>query len=383
MEQVYLDNAASTRVDDRVVEAMLPWFSEGFGNANSAHSFGRKARAAIEEARAQVARALGARPEEIRFTSGGSGAITLALMQAAFARAEVSRRIITTPIEHRAVLSACQALADQGFEVVFLPVDSTGLVDPADFAREVQKGAALASIIHVQNEVGTVEPVAELGALAREAGVPLHVDAIQSFGHLPFTVGELNCDLLSLAAHKFYGPKGVGVLYVARGTRLQPGPFSAAGDNALHPGTENTPGIVGCGLACELAVKELPERRAHEQQLAEQLRQGVLKQVPEVRLGGHAELRSPAIVHFMFAGVEGTSLVQRLDMAGIACSTGSACSSGGTDLSHVLKALRLPREFARGAVRFSLGKYNTPTDIARCLDVVPQAVRALRRLATG
>ena len=373
---IYLDNAATTAVRPEVLSKMLHFFSEKAGNPSSIHTAGREARRAVENARRQVAAALHAEAREIYFTAGGSESDNWAVRCAA---AETGKKhVIASAVEHHAVLHSCRALEREGFRVTYLPVDENGLVSPDDVRRALTDDTALISVMAANNEVGTLEPIREIGRNAREAGVLFHTDAVQAAGAVPIDVNDWNADLLSLSGHKFHGPKGVGALYIRKGTRIRNLIEGGAQERGLRAGTENVPGIVGMGEALSLAAAELPEYTAHVTALRDRLIHGVLSAVPEARLNGHPSLRLPGNANFSFPGVEGESLLMRLDLAGIACSSGSACASGSLEPSHVLSAMGLSPDRARSSVRFSLGRDNTAEEIDRVLAVLPPIVEDLR-----
>lgn len=373
---IYLDNAATTAVRPEVLSKMLPFFTEKAGNPSSIHSAGRETRKAVENARRQVAAALHAEAREIYFTAGGSESDNWAIRCAV---AETGKKhVITSAVEHHAVLHSCRALERDGFRVTYLPVDENGLVSSDDVRRALTDDTALISIMAANNEVGTLEPVREIGQIARKAGVLFHTDAVQAAGTVPIDVNDWNADLLSLSGHKFHGPKGVGALYIRKGTRIHNLIEGGAQERGLRAGTENVPGIVGMGEALSLAAAELSEYTAHVTALRDRLIHGVLSAVPDARLNGHPVLRLPGNANFSFPGVEGESLLMRLDLAGIACSSGSACTSGSLEPSHVLSAMGLSPDMARSSVRFSLGRDNTAEEIDRVLAVLPPIVEDLR-----
>jgi cysteine desulfurase len=383
MRRVYLDHAATTPLHPAVVEAMLPYLRERFGNASSVHAWGREAREAVEAAREQVARLIGAQPDEITFTSGATESDNLAILGVAREQREARGRdhVITSAIEHHAVLHACEALQHEGFTVTVLSVDHYGLVDPDDLRRAITPRTALVTIMYANNEVGTIEPVTEIGRLCREAGVLFHTDAVQAAGHIPCRVDQLYCDLLSLTAHKMYGPKGTGALYVRRGVRLRPLQYGGGHEFGRRPGTENVAGIVGLGKAAELAAAEMAAEAERQRALRDRFIAQVFEQISDVRLNGHPVKRLPNNINLSFAGVEGESLLLNLDLAGIACSTGSACSSGTTEPSHVLQALGVPYEVIRGSLRFTLGRDTTADDLDYTLETLVEVVGRLRALS--
>ncbi len=381
MRLVYLDHAATTPVHPEVAEAMRRCLLEVWGNPSSLHARGREARLAVEEARAQVAALVGAEPREILFTSGGTEADNLAVLGVARQRRGKGNHVITSAVEHHAVLHACEALAREGFRVTVLPVDEHGLVDPDDLRRALTDDTVLVSVMLANNEVGTIQPIRELAAVARERGVPFHTDAVQAAGQIPVDVRELGVDLLSLSGHKFYGPKGVGALYVRRGLRLDPLLYGGGQERRLRPGTENVPGIVGLGKAAELARQELEARAAHARALRDRLLAGLLERVPDLVLNGHPERRLPNNLNVSILGVEAESVLLNLDLKGVAASSGSACSAGSVEPSHVLKAMGLPEERTHGALRLTLGRGNTEEDVDYVLEVLPPIVEKLRRLS--
>ena len=392
MNRVYLDHNATTAVEPEVLDAMLPYLSGEFGNAASIHTFGQKARAAVETAREQVAALLGARPQEIVFTSGGTEADNHAIfgVVAALVSWPVIRsanpvaiahlkHIITSSIEHEAVLNTCQALEKQGVAVTYLLVDRNGLISPTAVRRAIRKETVLITVMHANNELGTVQALAEIGRIAEEADVYFHTDAVQSAGKLPIEVNALRLDLLSLSGHKFYAPKGIGALYIRGGTRLQQLLYGGHHQRGFRPGTENVAGIVGMGKAAELAGKA--EDAARISALRDRLERGLLSRVPHTRANGASAPRTPNTTNIMFPGIEGEALVIALDLKGLACSTGAACSSGTVEPSHVLTAIGLSPEEARASLRFSLGRHTTAAEIDLALQIVPAAVKQLRELA--
>lgn len=381
MNRIYLDNAATTPVRREVFEAMVPYLTDKYGNPSSIHSYGREARADLNRAREQVAAAIGAAPEEIIFTAGGSEADNLAIKGTALAMYGEKSHIITSAVEHHAVLHSVESLKRLGFSVTILPVDSEGMVDPEDVKRAITPETCLISIMYANNEVGTIQPIEEISRIAREAGVLFHTDAVQAVGHMPVDVKSLGVDMLSLSGHKFYGPKGVGALYARRGVRLAPLIDGGAQERKRRAGTENMAGIVGIGMAIELAVGEMDEVSAKEERLRDKLIDGLTQRIPDVRLNGHRRLRLPNNVNMSFLYVEGESLLLNLDMEGIAASSGSACTSGSLAPSHVLMAMGIPHEVAHGSVRMTLGRYTEDADVERVLDVMPRIVEKLRAMS--
>ena len=381
MRRVYLDHNATTPVDPEVLAAMLPFFADEFGNASSIHSFGQRTRAAVERARESVAALVGARPAEIVFTSGGTESDNHAIFGVVAAARGERKHVITTAIEHHAVLNACQAVERSGVEVTYLPVGREGRVDPDDVRRSIRPETVLITVMHANNELGTLQPIEEIGRIAAEADVYFHTDAVQSAGKVALNVDRLGADLLSISGHKLYAPKGVGALYVRKGTRLKPLLYGGHHERDRRPGTENVAGIVGLGRAAELAQRSLPEQSARMAALRDRLEQGLLEQVPHAQVNGSREHRTPNTTNITFPFIEGEALVIALDLKGLACSTGAACSSGAIEPSHVLTAIGLPPEDARASLRFSLGRENTEEDVAFALTVIPSAVEHLRELS--
>jgi cysteine desulfurase len=387
--RVYFDYNATTPMDREVVEAMLPYFSEGFGNASSIHSVGQQARAAVEKARESVATLVGAKPGEIVFTSGGTEADNLGIFGVAAAEAGKkgaleggrTRHVITTQIEHHAVLNACQALERQGVEVSYLPVDGDGLLDPDDVRHAIRPETILITVMYANNELGSIQAIAEIGRIASEAEVYFHTDAVQSAGKLRLDVNELGVDLLSISGHKIYGPKGAGALYVRAGTPLEPVMHGGHHERDRRPGTENVPGIVGLGKAAELARRNLPSETARVTQLRDRFEEGILSRVPQARVNGSRKNRVANTTNMTFSFADGEALVIALDLKGLACSTGAACSSGAIEPSHVLTAIGLAPEDARASLRFSLGRHTTDEEVEFALGITPGVVQRLRDLS--
>ena len=383
-EIIYLDHAATTPVDPRVVEAMLPYWTEQYGNPSSIYSLGRAAARALESARETVASILHCEPREVIFTSCGTESDNLAIRGVAFARRAAGKgnHIITSSIEHHAVGHTVEQLAKHfGFEATFLPVDQYGVVDPDEVRKAIRRDTVLISIMYANNEIGTIEPIAEIGAIAREHGIPFHTDAVQAGGALSLDVNVLNVDLLSLSAHKFYGPKGVGVLYARRGVSFWPTQTGGGQERNRRAGTENVPYIVGLATALRLAYEELEEHNARLVRLRDRLIRGVLESIPDSRLTGHPTNRLPNSASFVFRGIEGESILLNLDMEGICASSGSACTSASLEPSHVLLALGLPHEVAHGSLRLTLGRSNTEEQVDRVLEVLPGIVQKLRAMS--
>ena len=381
VKKIYLDHNATTPVHPEVVKAMLPYFGERFGNPSSVHSFGQEARHALDEARGAVAAAIGARPDEIVFTSGGTEADNIAVTGVANALAGKGRHIITSTIEHHAVLSTCRHLAGAGFELTEVPCDGDGVVDPQSVREAVRKDTVLITIMHANNETGSIQPIREIGKIALERGIVFHTDAVQSLGKLPLDVNALGANLMSVSSHKIYGPKGVGALYVKRGTPLVPINFGGHHERKRRAGTENVSGIIGFAKAVELATNDLETAQARVLGLRQKLEKGVMSAIPHVRLNGHPTLRLPSTASICFEFIEGESLVLSLDMEGIAVSSGSACTSGSSEPSHVLLAMGVPPAIAQGSVRFSLGIENTESGVDYVLEVLPGIVERLRAMS--
>ena len=381
LRRVYIDHNATTPVAPEVVQAMMPFLTEAYGNASSIHSWGQRARAAVEQARRQVAALIGAREKEVVFTSGGTEADNLALRGVMGAAERSHPHVVTTTIEHHAVLNTCQALEAEGVRVTYVGVSAEGVVNPEDIRRALTPETVLITVMHANNELGTVQPIAEIARIARERKFAFHTDAVQSVGKLPLDVKALGVDLLSLSAHKLYGPKGVGALYVRRGLRLKPLFFGGHHERDRRPGTENVAGIVGFGAAAELARQHLEEEGERLAELRDQLERSILERVPHVSANGGGAPRTPNTTNIYFDFVEGEALVIALDLKGIACSTGAACSAGAVEPSHVLSAIGLPAERARASMRFSLGRQTTREEIDYVAEMLPGAVEHLRALS--
>ncbi len=383
MQRIYLDHNATTPVDPAVIEAMLPYFSGEFGNASSIHTAGQRARAAVETARDQVAALLNARPQEIVFTSGGTESDNHAIFGVGqpLLPGRAGTHIITSSIEHEAVLNSCQALEQQGAAVTYLGVNRDGLIDPDELRRAIRPETALITVMHANNEIGTLQPLAVIGGIAAEADVYFHTDAVQSAGKIPLDVQTLGLDLLSLSGHKFYGPKGVGALFIKSGTQLRQFLYGGHHQRGHRPGTENVAGIVGLGKAAELARLALEKDANRISGLRDALEKGLLARVPDSRVNaGHAP-RTPNTSSIVFSGIEGEALLIALDLKGVACSTGAACSSGAVEPSHVLTAIGLPAAEAHATLRFSLGRGTTQSEIAAALEIVPAGVAQLRQIS--
>ena len=381
MKRIYLDYAATTPVHPEVVKAMLPYFSDAFGNPSSLYSYGLEARQAIEAARNKVAESIGAKNEEIVFTGGGSEADNSAIKGVADANRRKGNHIITSVIEHHAVLVTCKFLEKRGFKVTYLPVDKYGLVDPESVSKAITDKTILISIMHANNEIGTIQPIGEIGKIARKAKIYFHTDAVQTVGHIPVNVNELKVDMLSFSAHKLYGPKGVGVLYIRKGTKVTSLIHGGEQEQGRRAGTENVPGIVGLGKAIELAGLDIANETARLITLRNVLIKGILEKIEHSHLNGHPAQRLPNNVNVSVDFIEGESTCLNLDLEGICISTGSACSSSDAEPSHVLLAIGLSHEQARSSLRFTMGRLTTAEDIERVLEVLPRTVARLRAIS--
>ena len=378
---IYMDHSATTYVKPEVSEVMIPFFTEHFGNPSSIYGIARHSQKAIDAARVQAAKALGADPDEIYFTSGGSESDNWAIKGVALANRKRGNHIITTQIEHHAVLHTCQFLEKEGFEVTYLPVDQFGLVDPSALEKAITEKTILISIMYANNEIGTIEPIAELGAIARKYNVYFHTDAVQAIGNIPIDVREQNIDLLSLSAHKFYGPKGVGALYIKKGVRIENLIHGGGQERKRRAGTENISGIVGLGKAIEMATADIAGHNTKILLMRDRLIRSVLEKIPNSRLNGHPEKRLPGNFNVSFEFIEGESMLLWLDDEGICASTGSACTSGSLEPSHVLLATGLPVEISHGSLRLTLGDANTEGDVDFVLEVLPKVVKKLRDMS--
>jgi len=381
MKRVYLDNNATTPLAPEVFEAMRPYWLEDYGNASSIHWFGQHAKAAVEKAREQVARLLNARASEVVFTSGGTEADNAALFGIVESARGARKHVVTTAIEHHAVLYMARALERRGISVTYVRVGSSGVVDPKDIESALRPETVLISVMHANNELGTLQPLEEIGRIARDRDIYFHTDAVQSVGKIPVDVEKLGVDLLALSAHKLHGPKGVGALYIRKGTILRPLMHGGHHERDRRPGTENVTGIVGLGAAAELARGHLPEEIDRVASLRDRLEAGILERVPLAIVNGDRARRMPTTTNLTFDCVEGEGFVIAMDLRGIACSTGAACSSGSLEPSHVLSAIGLRPDQARGSIRFSLGRYNTPEDIDTTLAILPAVVEQLRSVS--
>lgn len=381
MKRIYLDYAATTPCDPLVVKAMEPYFFEKFGNASSIHSYGQEAKKALEENRNKLALFLGAQPDEIVFTSGGTESNNFAIKGVAYALEGKGNHIITTTIEHHAVLEPCKFLEKKGFKVTYIGVDKDGLVSPEEIKRAITDKTVLITAMHANNEIGTMQPIAEIGKIAREKGVYFHTDAVQTTGHIPVKVKDLNADFLSLSAHKFCGPKGVGALYVRKGTRIERFLHGGDQEQGRRASTYNTAGIAGLGRAIELCEERMDEEAGFQTTLRDKLIKEIPGAIPEVRLNGHPVLRLPNNVNFSIKYIEGESILLNLDMLGIAASTGSACTSSSLEPSHVLLAIGLSPEAAHGSLRITLGRWTKEEDIDCLLKCLPKIVEKLRAMS--
>jgi cysteine desulfurase len=381
MEKIYFDYAATTPTDPAVIEAMQPYFFEKFGNPSSIHGFGQEARKAMEDARSKVASFLGAKTEEIVFTSGGTESNNSALFGVVWANATKGNHIVTTALEHHAILEPLHFLEKLGVKVTYVKVDQFGVVSPDDIAKAVTDKTILISVMHANNEIGTIQPIQEIGRFAREKGIYFHTDAVQTVGHIPVNVDDLNVDLLSLSAHKFYGPKGVGCLYIRKGTRIQPYLRGGGQEKRRRASTENIPGIVGLGKAIEICGQKMNAEIKEQMRLRDKLIAELPKRIDRVYLNGHPKNRLPNNVNFSVEYIEGESMLLNLDMLGIAASTGSACTSGDLEPSHVLLAIGRPHELCHGSLRLTLGRFNKEPEVDRFLEVFPQIVSKLRAMS--
>lgn len=381
MKRIYLDHAATTPVDPAVVETMLPFFTEYFGNPSSVYTEGRGVKKSIEAARLQIAKAINADPREIYFTGSGSEADNWAIKGIAMKNQAKGKHIITSTIEHHAVLHTCEYLEKQGFEVTYLPVDEYGLISLDDLRNAIRKDTILVTIMFANNEIGTIEPIKEIGEIVKEKGIIFHTDAVQALGNIPVDVKDLNVDLLSISAHKIYGPKGIGALFIRKGVPIDNLIHGGAQERKKRAGTENTAEIVAFGKAAEMATEQLEENAAHMKTLRDLLIKGVMDNIPQVRLNGHPEKRLPGNVNFCFDYIEGESILLSLDIIGVAGSSGSACTSGSLDPSHVLLAIGLPAGVAHGSLRLTIGKHTTEEDINYVVDNLIQIIERLRKMS--
>ena len=381
MKYIYLDYAATTPVDPRVLRAMLPYFNKRFGNTMSLYKLGQTAKSALEESREKVAGLMGAKPNEIIFTSSATESNNLALKGIAFVNRNKGNHIIISSIEHPCIMESSRWLEKQGFAITRLRVDKYGFVNPEDVEKAIKKETILVSIIHASNEIGTIQPIKEIGKICQERGVYFHTDAVQSFGKIPIDVNKMNIDLLSASSHKMYGPKGVACLYVKQGTKIEPILHGGGQEQGLRSSTVNVPGIVGFAAACKIAKKEMKQESRRLAKLSNKLIKGVLSKIPGSYLNGHPEKRLPNNANFWFEGVEGESIVIQLDLLGTAASTGSACSSAKLEPSHVLLAIGLKHEQAHGSLRLTLGRWTKESEINYLLKVLPGIIQRLRKIS--
>ncbi|WP_034145992.1 cysteine desulfurase NifS [Desulfosporosinus sp. BICA1-9] len=380
--RVYLDHSATTPVDPEVAALMMTYYTEKYGNPSSVHGFGREAKQALEQARSQVAELIGATPKEVTFTSGGTEADNLAILGTAEALRKKGKHIITSCIEHHAVLETCEYLEKNGFDLTVIPVNEEGILSVDEVKKAIRPDTILISVMHANNEVGSIQPIAEIGRLTKEHGITFHVDAVQSLGKIPINVDEMNVDLMTVSSHKIYGPKGVGALYIRKGVRVVPMAHGGGQEKRRRAGTENTPGIIGFGKACELAGQRMADDTKHQTKLRDKLMNGISERIEYVKVNGPlGEKRLPNNVNVSIRYVEGESLLLSLDMLGIAASSGSACTSGSLDPSHVLLAMGLVHEIAHGSLRFTLGRQNTEAEIDYLLEQLPKIVERLRMMS--
>jgi cysteine desulfurase len=377
----YMDHSATSPVDPEVLEAMLPYFTSNFGNASTLYTLGREARGAMENARKQVSSLIGSKPEEVYFTSGGTESDNIAIKGTVSHLKKKGNHIITSSIEHPAVDETCKYLEKNGYQVTYLPVGEYGIVKITDVEEAIKDETILITIMHANNEIGTIQPIAEIGKLVREKGIIFHTDAVQTVGKIPVNVEELNVDLLSISAHKLYGPKGIGALYIKNGLRVDPLLHGGGHERGIRPGTENVAGIVGLGKACQIAQENLDENIEYVTILREKLIKGILETIEQSFLNGHPTKRLPNNANFRFSSIEGESLILQLDTKGIAASTGSACSSKKLEPSHVLMAIGLEEVDAHGSLRISLGKENTEEDIDYTINAIGEVVERLRSIS--
>lgn len=378
---VYMDYNATTPTDIRVLKEMEPFFCERFGNPSSIYEIARENRKLIEKARENVARLIDAEPDEIFFTSGGTESDNWAIKGVAFALRNKGNHIITSQIEHHAVLNTCKFLSKIGYEITYAPTDKYGIVDVEFIEKSIKKETILITIMHANNEIGTIEPVEEISKIAREKGIYFHTDSVQTVGKIPVSVKKLGVDMLSLSAHKFYGPKGVGAIYIKKGTKIEPYLHGGEQEKGKRAGTYNVPGIIGLGKAAEIAIEEMEEEMKKVKYLRDKLERGIIEKIPEVVINGHPENRLYNTLNLCVKYVEGESILLNLDFEKIYASSGSACTSGSLEPSHVLLAIGIPPEIAHGSLRFSLGKYNEEKDVDRVLEVLPGIVEKLRKLS--
>ncbi len=378
-ERIYFDNNASTRVDDRVVEAMLPYFTDKYANPSSIHKDGQECRGTVETAREKVAQLLNADPKEIIFTSGGTESDNTAIKGVAYSLRDKGKHIITTSIEHNAVLNPCKFLEVEGFDVTYLGVDENGMIDIDELKESIRDDTILLTIMYANNEIGTIEPIEEIGSIARERGIYFHTDAVQAVGKIKVDVKKLNIDFLSLAGHKIYGPKGVGILYARAGLNFLPLIQGGHHESYRRAGTENVPGIVGIGKACEIAMNEMEKEAVKISKLKDKLENGLKRDFTNIRINGHPNKRLYNTVNFSLKNIDAQDILIALDREGIDASSGSACFAGVPEPSHVLKAIGIPKDYINGTIRISLGKFNTEDEVDRFLNIFPKIVERIQK----
>ena len=381
MQEIYLDHNSTTPTDQRVIDAMLPYMRENWGNSSSLHLFGRKAQQGLDDSREKIASCLKCRPDEIYFTSGGTESDNWSVKGTAYAMRDKGKHIITSKIEHQAILESCQFLEREGFEVTYLPVNEYGIVNPDDVKAAIRDDTTLVSIMYVNNEVGSIQPIDEIAEICEDRGIYFHTDAVQAAGRIPVDLGGTRVTMMSTSAHKIYGPKGVGALFIRTGAHIMPWQTGGHHENAMRAGTVNVPGIVGYAKAMEIAVKEMDEIQNRVGTLAESFRMRIQEEVPDVQFNGHLTKRVKSTVNFSFKSVEGESIILNLDMKGIGVSSGSACTSGSTDPSHVLIAMGIPPEVAQSSVRFSFGRSNTMEHVDYTVMAVKEVIQRLRNIS--
>ena len=381
MNQIYLDHSATTKLKKEILDTMLPFLTEQYGNPSTIYTLGREAKKAIDHARGQVAKAINAKPNEIYFTSSGTESDNWAIKGVAYANKQKGKHIITSNIEHHAVLHTCEFLEKEGFEVTYVPVNNEGILDLEQLKKAIRPDTMLISVMLANNEIGTIQPIREISQLAKEHGIYLHTDAVQAIGSIPVDVNDLGVDLLSLSGHKIYGPKGVGVLYVKTGTKISPFIHGGGQERGKRAGTENVANIVGIGKAIELATQDIQTHSSHLQELRDMTIEEILKAIPHSRLNGHKEKRLPGNVNISFEYIEGESILLMLDSKGVCASSGSACTSGSLDPSHVLLAIGLPHEIAHGSLRLTFGEENTKDDVKYLLEILPPIIEKLRAMS--
>lgn len=381
LKKIYMDYSATTPVKKEVLNEMLPYFSELYGNPSSIYSFAREAKQAVDNARDKIAKTMGANSNEIYFTSGGSEADNWAIKGVAYANKDKGNHIITSKIEHHAILHTCEYLEKDGFEVTYLDVDEYGMISPDDLEKAISDRTILITLMYANNEIGTILPIKELSSIAKKKGIIFHTDAVQAFGNIKIDVNELGIDLMSISSHKIYGPKGIGVLYIKKGTKIISFMHGGSQEKRRRAGTENVPGIVGFGKAAEIAAENLDNHISTLTTLRDKLIKGVMETIPNVRLNGHPQFRLPGNANFCFEFIEGESLLLSLDLVGISGSSGSACTSGSLDPSHVLMSLGLPHIIAHGSLRLTVGDFTTEGDIDYILEKLPQIVDKLRQMS--